>query len=283
VPKGILVGTDLTRRSEHAFARGHALASAAGCRLALVHVVDADVEPALREDETRDARLQMASLAERFGPPLAEALVTTGDAYEAILATAAERGDDLVVLGASRPRRLLESFTGTTVERVIRAGDLPVLMARRAPEGPYSRILVATDLSEASAGAVRAAASLGLLGTARVTLAHVFQPISDRLAGYGGLRMEDLAREKSAEEARLRAELTNFIAGLGEVQVHFRKVLIEGVAAASLVDFAKREQADLIVLGTRGLSGIRRFVLGSVAAAVLAEAPCDVLAVPPAG
>lgn len=283
MPEGILVGTDLSQRSEHAFARGHALASATGCRLALVHVVDADLAPDLREDEARDARIHMAALAERFGPPLPEALLAAGDAYEAILDTAAARGDDLIVLGKSRPRRLLASFAGTTVERVIRAGDRPVLMASRTPAGPYARVLAATDLSEASAEAIRAAARLGLFGTARVTLAHVYQTVADRLVGYGGLRMEDIARERSAEEARLRADLARFVSDLGPLPIHFRKALVEGSAAESLIALAAREGADLIVLGTRGVSGIRRFVLGSVAASVLADPPCDVLAVPPAG
>lgn len=283
MPKGILVGTDLSQRSALAFARAHGLAAASGCRLALIHVADPDLTPEPAEEMIRHAHARMSVMAREAGPPFAEAIVTAGDAYEAILETAAARGDDLIVLGAARPRRLLASFSGTTVERVIRGGNRPVLMVCRSPEGPYARIVAATDLSDAAADAIRAAAGLGLLAGAQVTLAHAYQPIVEHLAGYGGMRMEDIAREKSAEASRLRRRLTAFVRRLGPLDVHFRKVLLEGPAAESLIALVAHERADLIVLGTRGLSGIRRFVLGSVAASVLADPPCDVLAVPPAG
>jgi nucleotide-binding universal stress UspA family protein len=56
-------------------------------------------------------------------------------------------------------------------------------------------------------------------------------------------------------------------------------MLLEGVAHEQIARAAKRQRADLIVMGTHGRTGMARFFLGSVAARVAATAPCPVLTV----
>jgi nucleotide-binding universal stress UspA family protein len=62
-------------------------------------------------------------------------------------------------------------------------------------------------------------------------------------------------------------------------RVRARGVLLEGVAHEQIVRAAKRQRADVIVMGTHGRTGMARFFLGSVAARVAATAPCPVLTV----
>ena len=62
-------------------------------------------------------------------------------------------------------------------------------------------------------------------------------------------------------------------------KVRAKGVLLEGVAHDQIVRAAKRQKADLLVLGTHGRTGVARFFLGSVAGRVVASAPCPVLTV----
>jgi nucleotide-binding universal stress UspA family protein len=63
----------------------------------------------------------------------------------------------------------------------------------------------------------------------------------------------------------------------GDPNVAFEQRMLTGDPAGALVDFAKEEQIDLIVLGTHGRSGLSRLLMGSVAEAVVRRAECPVL------
>jgi nucleotide-binding universal stress UspA family protein len=72
--------------------------------------------------------------------------------------------------------------------------------------------------------------------------------------------------------ARLEADLV----GRG---VEVETVVCEGYAATVIVEEAKAREADLIVIGTHGLSGLKHLLLGSIAERVVQKAPCPVLSV----
>src|SRR5512138_2842432 len=92
-----------------------------------------------------------------------ELLLRAGDPFQETLQAADEDRADLIAMGSHRKDILRDVFVGTTIERVIRTGHHPVLMVNRPPEAPYRRVLLAVDLSESSAHAVRSARALGLL------------------------------------------------------------------------------------------------------------------------
>lgn len=280
-PRRILAATDLSSRSDRALRRAAMLAQAAGTELLLLHAVDDDQPRSMVEAERREAevllRHQIAALPEVRD---AIALVAEGDPFEAILDTAEARAVDLIVLGEHRRRLLRDIFTGTTLERVMRHGQRPVLMVSAPPAGPYRRVLAATDCSAHSARALRTAARLGFLEDAALTVVHAFEP-----PGMGAMALADMPGPAiaalAAEAAReARAALAGFLAGLdlgGPPQL----LVEQGRPATVVKDAAARLRPDLLVIGTAGAGGLRRALLGSVAAEVLAGVGCDALAVPP--
>ena len=161
----ILAGTDLSARSDRALHRAALLAREFKARLLILHVVDDDQPPALIDQDRRQAKalldgqaLHLAELAN--APP--DLLVKVGDPFDIIVRTAREQGADLIVLGAHRKRILRDIFVGTTIERVMRTGSAPVLMVNGFPDDPYRRLLLAIDMSEASARAAQAANAFGV-------------------------------------------------------------------------------------------------------------------------
>jgi len=151
-------------------------------------------------------------------------------------------------------------------------------MTASAPE-PVRTVVAATDFSSTAARALQQAAELAHERGARLVLVHVtgLQPFS-----LGGPRPAALPPD--FESAVREAAQKRLDAAAAEVPVEgleMETVLENGTPSERLVEVAEREHADLVVLGTRGLSGLRHLLLGSTASAVVRGAPCPVLTVHP--
>jgi nucleotide-binding universal stress UspA family protein len=123
----------------------------------------------------------------------------------------------------------------------------------------FRDVLFATDFSEASWLAGRTAGELARHFGARLHVLHVVPPVTD---------------PAPAPEA-LRAAAAELGAGLPIVTA-----MASGRAASQIVDYARSNAIDLIVVGTHGRTGVSRAILGSVAEAVVRRAGCRVLTVP---
>ncbi|HEV7264744.1 MAG TPA: universal stress protein [Falsiroseomonas sp.] len=279
----LLAATDLSSRADRALRRAAMLAQAAGAELLLLHAVDDDRPRSLVDAASREARRllrdQAASLPELRGIQ-ARQVIEEGDPFEAILRVSESEAVDLVVVGEHRRRLLRDIFVGTTLERVLRHGQRPVLTVRAAPAGPYRHVVAATDFSPHAARAIRAAERLGLLRGAELTVLHAHEP-----PGLGAMAIADVppaaTAAHEAEAARqassaLAAFMAESLPGMAAEQR-----VVQGRPATAIKDMVARLRPDLLVVGTTGAGALRRAVLGSVAAEVLGAVGCDALAVPP--
>ncbi len=146
------------------------------------------------------------------------------------------------------------------------------VVRRRGPDVAHGgavprKILVATDFSPVGNKAFTFASQLARKFGATLALIHVVPPVFQ----VEGLDAAGIAREgedwarKQVEQLRQQPE---------EI------VIAHGDPVDTIVREAKRQKADLLVLGSRGMSGLRGFMLGSVAQRVLQQAHCPVLVVP---
>ncbi|HLX77378.1 MAG TPA: universal stress protein [Acidimicrobiales bacterium] len=145
---------------------------------------------------------------------------------------------------------------------------------------PFKTILVGTDGSERAAVAVNAALELAKMNDARLYAAYVVHPTV--VAGFAEAGAIQIDVDEAHEEAqRIKSQLLAEaeLKGMGE------RVSVElihsgaGDIAGSLISLAKDVNADLVVVGNRGMSGARRFVLGSVPNSVTHHCHCSVLIV----
>jgi nucleotide-binding universal stress UspA family protein len=143
---------------------------------------------------------------------------------------------------------------------------------------PYRNVVVGTDGSETAEMAVRHAGRLAGVFGARLVVVTAFQPTGDRLAESHQAPDEIrwmLTDRGQADERAVRGRHLAVEEGAG-------RVVIQSVAAEpadAIVDAARDFDADLIVVGSKGLTSPARFVLGAVANTVSHHAPCDVLIV----
>jgi nucleotide-binding universal stress UspA family protein len=138
------------------------------------------------------------------------------------------------------------------------------------------KILAPTDFSEASEPALREAIDLAERFAAKVTLVHAFglpvYPVTEGVVLPSPETVTELVTRVDGQLAELRQRLQR--AG---VEIETRSV--QGPPARAIVDLARDERFDLIVVGTHGRTGLVRFALGSVAEHVVRAATVPVLTV----
>jgi nucleotide-binding universal stress UspA family protein len=144
----------------------------------------------------------------------------------------------------------------------------------------FTRIVVGTDGSDTAAEAVRQAIDLAKISGASLNIVSAYAPVSNRrvqgeqLEAPADVQHEinpredvNLVLEGAAAEARK--------AGVEEVRTH----PVQAEPAEAILEVAEGIDADLIVVGNKGMTGARRFLLGSVPNNVSHHAPCSVIIV----
>jgi nucleotide-binding universal stress UspA family protein len=279
----IVVATDFSTRSDRALRRALLLARQSSAQLVLVHVVDDDQPQQLVAFKRREAEAFLTDLAKTLCEAdgrACESRVVLGAPFQRIIDTADELGADLVVLRPHRRQVVRDTFLGTTAERTIRYSHRPVLMANASPSGPYRSVLIATDLSEGSAAAAEATKRLGLLEGADILALHVIALDGGPIV-RAAMTVKEFDDRVAEKEKQASKGLEDFLRKLGIVAPRRVVKLAEESTAMALDTCAKAAKADLVVLGTHGESGFKKWLIGSVAESVLSGAEMDVFAVPP--
>ncbi len=141
----------------------------------------------------------------------------------------------------------------------------------------FERIVVGTDGSETAHEAVRQASSLAESVGASLQIVSAYEPVSG-----GRLREEAVEVPKDVEWAvnpreDVDSTLEAAAAPSRDAGVNVETFARQGDPADAILDVAEETNADLIVVGNKGMTGAKRFLLGSVPNKVSHHAPCSVL------
>jgi nucleotide-binding universal stress UspA family protein len=143
----------------------------------------------------------------------------------------------------------------------------------------FARIVVGTDGSDTAKEAVREATELAKHTGATLDVVSAYEPVSPTR-----LREERLEAPSDIEHMvnpreDVDATLSEADAEISKAGVSARTFARQGEPADAILDLAEEENADLIVVGNKGMTGAKRFLLGSVPNKVSHHAPCSVLIV----
>jgi len=145
--------------------------------------------------------------------------------------------------------------------------------------GAYQTVLVGTDGSDSSYRAVDRAAQIARDAAARLVIVCAYQAASPREVAAAGDVLGDeaysVAGSAPAEETLRTAAERAAAHGAAKIE----RVSVAGEPVKSLISAAEEYQADLLVVGNRGLNTLAGRLLGSVPATVSRRSPCDVLIV----
>ena len=276
----LLVATDLSSASELAVARALLLPCRAGAKRLFLHVVAGSTESAgARGEEAVLARHldEARRLAVRAGgSAIADGDIASsmarGKASTEIARAARRQNVELIVLGRHGKSSVRATRLGSTAEGAIRKARTSVLVVSQPVSRPYGRPLVAVDFSETSPLVINFALRLIDANTSTIDVLHVLGAREDDLP-------QDVVAKDYEQEARTRLE--TFLTAFAGAGVEFKPVIERGDPREVIVDAAATRGCDLIVLGAQGRASLDRFLIGSVAEAIVRTARCDVLVVRP--
>lgn len=210
-----------------------------------------------------------------------ETRVPQGVPKEEILRTAEEWQADLVVVGARGLGGVKGFLLGSVSQTVARHAHCAVLVVKGRGRA-LERALVATDGSEGANEAIRFFLSLPLARTTRVRLLSVAEGVRypgsapRMIRGRLTAMLDRLERERRDAAEKLLESIAQQLSGRVS---RVTRATPTGAPAEEIVAAAASVDADLIVLGARGLGTMGRLLLGSVSEKVLRDARCPVLIV----
>jgi nucleotide-binding universal stress UspA family protein len=209
--------------------------------------------------------------------------VRIGRPFDELVEACRVRQADLLVMGAkgsrSDPNRI-----GVIAAKCIRHAPVDVLVVRQDAQGPFKRVIACVDFSENSAKAVQCALHIAHQDGASVEALFVYQSAIAMALDYGGMIAPAVTGADPEALANWHKDMEAFIAPLkrSDSDVPLKLVVKERVnIREAILDQVNETHADLVVLGTRGKSGLRELFIGTTAEKIIQNAPCSILAVKP--
>lgn len=278
----IVVATDFSTRSDRALRRATIVARQFGAVLVLVHAIDDDQPQHLIDEQTNASRVileESANTITEMDGIAAEVRVLAGDVFSTILHVAEEVAAGLIIVGPHR-RQLRDAFMGTTAERTIAHSRRPVLMTAGVPSAPYDRAMIALGFDESSKFAARRVQEMDFVDPAEIIAMHAFDAPGQTMMQRAMVEPETVDHYVAGEQIDAQADLSQVLEEVGLCGARRVIVPVNGSAARRILECAREENASLIVVGTSQKTRVQRFMLGSVAEAVLGDADRDVLVIP---
>lgn len=235
-----------------------------------VYVPAVESEMDLRESISRMVAREVEDVADES--PGMRWEVAVGEVADVLTTRASKLGASMLMMGLGRHRAVEQLLATETTLRVMRRAVAPVLAIDGTFDGRARCMVAATDFSPRSAIAAQVALPL-LAEGGTLQLVHVWQP-------SGSSNPTAVAAEQRYAD-HLPDQLARFHSVL-EVPDGVRVTIniLEGNVVERVLEFAGRNNADLIVAGRQGLSFLSRLMVGSVTTALVRGAQCSVLVVP---
>lgn len=285
----ILLATDFSECADRAQATAFDLAEKLRARIHVIHALEVPIpifEPyavAVPDHflaETRkDAKEKLHSVLEAARERGIEGTAVLGEvpAPYAITERANEIGANLIVVGTEGHTGLKHLLLGSVAEGTVRSAPCSVLTARSPlGQGP---VVVGTDFSEPAQAALRDACEIADLLGADLHIVHSAQTAAPLVGPYEIAVPTDF-RDAVIREAKTRLTQTEATCRIKGKVTHQLSAAPPQIA---LSEIAGKLDAQLVVVGSRGLTGLKHLVLGSVAERTVRHAPCSVWTVRTAG
>lgn len=271
----ILVPTDFSERSQVALSAAGRIAQEEGAVISLLHSIrlpilhtpyDVNVPEAIWEGLRKGTRIRMREaqlFLNQAGCEEVQSVISESlPPHEAIAKCAEETQTDLIVMATHGRRGVSHAFLGSVCEKTLRLASPPVLAIKDPPDMtfPPRRILCPIDFSDSSDRARRLGEAWAGRYGAQIVFLHVIESSPDvlRYGSADGFQIDQACQRFSEEQLESRVQAAQ------EIGLDADACVARGIAHDVIVEQAALLDADLIVMGTHGFSGLQHAVLGSV-------------------
>ncbi|HEO1402913.1 TPA: universal stress protein [Legionella pneumophila] len=285
----LLIASDFSKHANWALQRAIGLAKLNKAHIHFLHVVTPPLSSIAQSSETElkpNHLSEKKAIEEKILKQLgannhklfANTSVVLGRASDEVVRYVDENHCELIVVGAHGTYYINDYVLGTTSGSIIRQSHVPVLLIKKEPDFVYNRILIATDLSEASKETMQF--TYHCFPNATFQLLHVVDVYYRQFLNPNDLD-EECADTKHPKIKNILEKLDVFLSQCEVDKSKFEKKIISGYYADAIIEQANHWKADLLAFGTQGKSGLHYLLMGSVAKRILYLSSVDMLVVPP--
>lgn len=292
----ILFPTDFSRCADQALAHAVFLAEKYDAEIHVLHVITlfkdqpgiisneiTETEETIRKLEDI-AEKQLNKVVDLKGSDDMKIIAATKrevSAAPAILEYASDNNIDLIVMGTHGRRGLGHLLLGSAAEEVVRLAVCPVFTIRELKEPKpvmqVNNILVPVDFSNYSKSALAYASKIAQSYKAQLQVLHIIEETMHPAFSLSGKSSIFDLVPGIKDDSRKRAE--KMLKEVVSDDIKSNVYVKGGRAASDIINFAKENSTDLIVIATHGLTGLEHMLLGSVTEKVVRMAHCPVFTV----
>ncbi len=318
-PRKIMCAIDFSDFTHMIVSYGKSLASEFDAKLYLCHIIPTLMVSGhmsslidyagIEKEHLHNARARLEDIAQEFDIQC-DIMVSVGHPADQIQQVARQNKIDMVIAATNGGSEMVRFLTGSVTNKLVKILSCPLLVLHAKDDGigyqieekiKFNRILVGCDFSPDSRLAFDYALSLAQEFQMQLYLAHVVAPMEpvefmisepvmlhgSHFSGWTGPGYPGSV-EKTSDEARQKRDLwlKQIETRLSEMVPEDSRnwctpitVVLEGQPYQELIDYVKKINTDMIVLGVRGHSLLEKFIVGSTTDRVISRASCTVLAV----
>lgn len=288
--QNILVPIDFSEFSSNALNYAIGLAQKFHSNLILLHAVvlfedDVNEEERLEEyeewvrkrEKNINAHMKKNELrVNQKGISVDSVILRSISAADAILEYLNDHSCDLIIMGTHGRTGLKHIFLGSVAEKIVRLSPIPVLSVHRSVQDfRIENIIAPIDFSIYSKNAADYAISIAENFKAQVNFIHVIE--KEIHPSFYASGVESIFQIDTGLQDRVIQNMQGFLEEQLNSDIKPRFMVKEGRAHREIVEYAKEEKADLIVISTHGLTGLEYLLLGSTTEKVVRWASCPVL------
>lgn len=278
--KRVLVGLDVTEKSNNVLKRALSLANEHKADLFIVHAVRTPWVEVPSYFGGKDIGIDKESIVQNIEKKIKTlnrefkvncfVFVKEGNPQDIILYESKLNQTDMIIIGAHSKAKGKKGFLGTTAQKVAHLSHLPVLIVKNSVKNPYKNIIAPTDFGMQSKQSILFAKDI--FPSAKINVVNAFDTIY--MEGPYAVVGRDLSQYNEVAKSCAKSDLKEF---MEDVSVKKGKVIDgELYTKETLVNYIKEGSYDLVVVGSRGTVGLNA-LLGSVANYLLRETSKDVL------
>ncbi len=238
-----------------------------------VDVIDVKILQEIEESKKKEAQEKLKGLADFLKPIETRLIVDIGDPRELILETEEKEKPDLVVIGSHKKGLVEKILIGSTAEKIVKHGIKPVMIIKGIEPTFSKKVLIAYDFSKTAEKTIDFTINFLKPFKVEVELLHIDEFIEIPVIERIGRAIHEKYREEKKKYIHI---LKNKFEEAGfTVKTSFSEA--EDPAKEIVKRIREDNSIELVVMGSRGLSGLKRIILGSTSTKVFREVEVPIL------
>jgi len=276
--KKILLATDFSKYSESMVENAIDIAKLFESKIILIHVLpDRIKDNKVKMMIKGAAESQLNIIKERIekdGVETDKPIIKFGNHFDKIIQISNKEDVNLIIIGAGTKLKEDVFKLGTTAEKLVRRSDKPVLVVKKHSDFKnIKNILCPVDFSEESTLALNNSINIARRYNAKLIILGVLEPSK---LGFKGLNLK-WDEIDALNKVEFEKEMASYLKSFNLVDVNYKSTTKTGDPAKKILRTIKKNNSDLLVMGSSGKSNFHRMIMGSVTEKVIREVPCNFL------